>query len=275
MTSGPRLVLALLMALHLVCLGYSWLPRGAAAAAAFFLSSSWLDLGVFDASWLAEPPSTTFTRNDLVRLDESPDGLFYRTPRFVEHIDSSAVASLTDFHASLIRDIAAAQSGAPVRVLDLCSSWTSHIPPSSTRLIGEAVGLGMNKEELDGNPMLTRRVVQDLNENPHLPFENGQFDLVLLQLSIDYLTRPVDVLVEVGRVLRPSGKVAITFSNRLFLTKTVGYWSGKPDIEHVEAVGDALRATNGIFEMPPEGLDLHPKGRDPLFAVLATSSRQK
>ena len=264
---------SVLLFLLLVSPGYSWLPGRAAAAAAIVFSSSWTDLGVFDASWLSELPSTTFTSNDLVRLDESPDALFYSTPRFVEHIDSSAVASLTDFHGSLIRETAA-QKGAPVRVLDLCSSWTSHVPPSSAGLIGEAVGLGMSKEELDGNPMLTRRVVQDLNENPHLPFENGQFDLVLMQLSIDYLTKPVDVLAEVGRVLHPSGKVAITFSNRLFLTKTVGYWSGKPDLEHVEAVGDALRATN-VFEMPPEGLDLHPRGRDPLFAVLATARSKK
>lgn len=38
-------------------------------------------------------------------------------------------------------------------------------------------------------------------------------------LSIDYLIRPLSVLGEVGRVLRPGGMVAIAFSNRLFIQK--------------------------------------------------------
>jgi ubiquinone/menaquinone biosynthesis C-methylase UbiE len=99
--------------------------------------------------------------------------------------------------------------------LDLCSSWTSHLKVQP-KLV---VGLGMNEKELSANPSLTSWNVQDLNENPRLPYTENAFSVVLCQLSIDYLTQPLEVLKEVGRVLRPGGAIHILFSNRLFLSK--------------------------------------------------------
>jgi SAM-dependent methyltransferase len=88
------------------------------------------------------------------------------------------------------------------------SSWVSHLatPPA------ELVVLGLNQQELDANPMATERVVQDLNADPSLPFGDAEFDAVLCCVSIDYLTRPVEVLAEAARVLRPGAPVVITFS---------------------------------------------------------------
>ena len=54
------------------------------------------------------------------RQDESPDALFYEQPRFVTHIDDSTIAALTAFY----REFLPPQS----RVLDLMSSWVSHLP---------------------------------------------------------------------------------------------------------------------------------------------------
>ena len=63
----------------------------------------------------------------------------------------------------------------------------------------------MNAAELDTNPLAEGRVLRDLNRDPRLPFADATFDAVTCCVSIDYLVRPVEVLREVGRVLRPDG----------------------------------------------------------------------
>lgn len=244
-----------------------------AEISAVFTSEDWRD------------SEAAFTAEDFIRLDESPDALFYSAPRFVEHIDAPAVKALTDFHTkqikALSRDVYRDESGR-VSVLDLCSSWVSHLPPSyngntekegsSDRHI-EVVGVGMNEEELRVNPQLTRYIVQDLNQKPILAsFEDRSFDIVLLQLSIDYLTHPIDVLSEAGRILRPGGKVLISFSNRVFIDKAVAGWTGKADIDHIETVGAYLKATKR-FQEPLEAVDLSPsRDSDPLYVVIGTTS---
>ncbi len=56
-------------------------------------------------------------------------------------------------------------------ILDLMSSWVSHLPPE----VGyrRVVGLGMNEEELRRNPRLDEYVVQNLNREPELPLGTG------------------------------------------------------------------------------------------------------
>ena len=188
----------------------------------------------------------------------------------MEHIDAAAVRALTDFHGKDLMQLHH-QLARPVDVLDLCSSWVSHLPPEDKDILGNVVGLGMNEMELKRNPILTRYVVKDLNADPKLPFEDSSFDLVLIQLSIDYLTKPVQVLQEVGRVLRPSGELAISFSNRVFIDKAVSIWTGKPDIEHIETVGYYIKATDE-FREPLEAVDLLPSTTsDPMYVVKALS----
>lgn len=40
------------------------------------------------------------------RLDESPDDIFYKNARFVEHIDAAAVVALTSFHGQQLQNLA-------------------------------------------------------------------------------------------------------------------------------------------------------------------------
>ena len=105
------------------------------------------------------------------------------------------------------------------------SSWISHFrtPPA------ELVALGMNTTELAANPAATRWLVHDLNADPVLPFPDGDFDAVTCCVSVDYLTRPVEVVREVARVLRPGGPFVVTFSNRCFPTKAVHGWLATDD----------------------------------------------
>ncbi|KAK1737481.1 hypothetical protein QTG54_011767 [Skeletonema marinoi] len=88
------------------------------------------------------------------RLDASDDKIFYAEPRFVEHVDQQAVDSITSYVSDSLL-----QNGDSV--LDLCSSWTSHITPGKLDL-KRVAGLGMNAKELEANKALTEWAVQDL-----------------------------------------------------------------------------------------------------------------
>ena len=89
-------------------------------------------------------------------------------------------------------------------ILDLMAGWDSHIPDSlkPERL----VALGLNKRELEANKAVTEAVIHDLNENPALPFPDNTFDAVICSVSVDYITKPVEVFKEVQRILKPGGR---------------------------------------------------------------------
>jgi len=164
--------------------------------------------------WEAENVfQSSIDKSSFTRLDNTPDSVFYSEARFVEHVDENAVTTMTRFISSLV------SSGDSV--LDLCSSWTSHVDPTIAKKLKRVAGLGMNAKELEANPILTEWTVMDLNavNSPTLPYTDGSFDTVLCQLSIDYLIHPLEVMREVGRVMKVGGKVAIVFSNRLFIQK--------------------------------------------------------
>ena len=214
----------------------------------------------------ADPPP--FPDWFFERDDPGPDPDFYDRPRLVTHIDDGAIAAVSDLYAELGADGA---SGASVRVLDLMSSWVSHLRVAPAEL----VVLGLNAAELAANPMATERLVHDLNADPKLPFADGSFDAVLCCVSIDYLVRPVEVLTEVARVLRPGAPVVITFSNRCFPTKAVQGWLAVDDAGRCALVAHYLRQTGGFAE--PDVSRRTPPDRsyrgDPLFAVVARRSQ--
>lgn len=123
--------------------------------------------------------------SSFARLDSSPDSNFYTDPRFVEHVDEKAVESMTSYISDRF-----VQSGDSV--LDLCSSWTSHIRnPGNALELKRVSGLGMNAKELEANTALTDWTVVDLNaeKNVRLPYEDGSFDKIILQLSIGKLSQ--------------------------------------------------------------------------------------
>ena len=150
------------------------------------------------------------------------------------------------------------------------SSWVSHLPPEVE--YGRVVGLGMNETELQRNPRLDGYVIQNLNENPELPFEDAEFDGCGICVSIDYLTRPIEVLRNLGRVLKPSASVVITFSNRCFPTKAVAAWQTLDDAGHMRLVERYLGEAGNWNEI--HSLDRSPRRMfsDPLYAVIGYST---
>jgi SAM-dependent methyltransferase len=149
------------------------------------------------------------------------------SPRFVTHIDDGAIGAITEYYAATMHE------GADV--LDLCSSWISHLPPDLK--LGRVAGIGMNDEELKRNERLTEYEVRDLNVDPKLPYEDDSFDFVCNVVSVDYLTKPLEVFSEMHRVLRPGGRAIMSFSNRCFPTKAIGIWTQTDDAGHLWIVG--------------------------------------
>ena len=194
------------------------------------------------------------------RLDESPDAEFYAVPRFVTHIDDGAIAAVTQLYREWLP-----AGGA---VLDLMSSWVSHLPAEIE--YRRVVGLGMNAEELAANPRLHAWVAHDLNLDPRLPFADGEFDAATICVSVDYLTQPIAVLRDLGRVVRPGGPLLITFSNRCFPTKVIAAWLSVDDAGHAALV-EAFLVEAGSWTAI-ERQDRSPAAGDPLFALIARSA---
>ncbi len=193
------------------------------------------------------------------RMDPSDDARFYAVERKVTHIEPGAIDALRTRYAELLRPGAT--------VLDLMSSWRSHLPPG----LGRVVGLGMNAAEMADNPQLDEWLLHDLNREPVLPFANQQFDAVVCAVSVQYLVHPVEVLSDVRRVLRLGGPVVLSFSNRCFPTKAVAAWLATSDLEHRSMVRRYLEQA-GFTGVSDEQV---PSPDDPLYVVSGSASARR
>ena len=205
------------------------------------------------------PVQAPFPPGFFERIDESPDAAFYGFPRFVVHIDERTIAALTAYYGEVLR--------AGGDVLDLMSSWVSHLPPAGQLPLGRVVGLGMNADELAKNPRLSSWDLRDLNDDPRLPYADASFDAALCAVSIQYLTRPIEVFAELARVLRPGGRAIVSTSHRCFPTKAIRAWHVLPPAERLRAIALYFERAGGFA--PAELLDRSPPGADPLWIATA------
>ena len=205
---------------------------------------------------MPDKPLPVLPPGAFARHDESPDGEFYRFERLVTHIDPAAVAAVTQLYRQFFL--------AEGTVLDLMSSWVSHLPAEVS--YARVAGLGMNEIELARNPRLTEHTVRNLNDNPYLPYGDVEFDAAGICVSVQYLTQPVAVFTELARVLRPGAPLVVTFSNRCFPDKAVYAWQALDDKGHVGLVQHYFAAAG--FEAS-EVFAHRPQGGDPLYGVVA------
>ena len=206
---------------------------------------------------------TLSPQNAFRRADESSDQDFYVFPRFVTHVDDQAIAIVTN----LYREFFPAEGA----ILDLMSSWVSHLPEEVK--YSRVVGLGLNAAELEANPRLTERVVQNLNAEPHLPFNDAEFDAAAICVSVQYLIQPTVVFGELWRVLKRGAPLVVTFSNRCFPTKAVFAWNALDDEGHIALVREYFVAGSRFSE--PEVRGFEPRGSDPLFAVIGRAGKNE
>ena len=203
-----------------------------------------------------------------LKLDETEDDLFYSFPRFVTHVDEVFIDQLTNLYREKLQP--------NTRILDLMSSWVSHLPEEME--FARVEGHGMNSEELAKNSRLDRYFVQNLNKNPQLPLSDKDFDAVINAVSVQYLQYPEAVFSEIHRVLKPGGIAIFSFSNRMFYQKAIAAWREGTDMSRVKLVKSYFQSVPG-FSKPevitrqstiPSFLQmLGVGGADPFYAVFA------
>lgn len=196
------------------------------------------------------------------RADESSDAAFYAQPRLVAHIEPETIAAVTQLYRERLP-----AGGA---VLDLMSSWISHLPPEMQ--FERVSATGMNRVELEANPRLTDFAVHDLNADPRLPFGEAEFDAATCCVSVQYLTRPVEVFAEVARVCRAGAPFIVTFSNRCFPTKAVAAWQMLDAAGHLDLVAHYFASTPGLWTSIEKLDRTTPGAPEPLLAVVARRS---
>jgi SAM-dependent methyltransferase len=200
------------------------------------------------------------------KLDATDDALFYSVPRFVTHLDDRFLETLTQ----LYRDRLQPQT----RILDLMSSWVSHLPKEMA--FAHVEGHGLNAEELARNPQLDSFFVQNLNQEPRLPLPDQSFDAVLNTASVQYIQYPETVFREIHRVLKPNGIAIISFSNRMFFHKAIQAWREGSEADRLALVQTYIASVPGFTV--EEAISIVPKptalawlsgAQDPFYAVIA------
>ena len=123
------------------------------------------------------------SKEGRTKLNTYPDREFYAYPRFVTHVDDFFISTLTNLYREKLSP--------DFEILDLMSSWISHLP--SDVKYKRVVGHGLNAQELAKNPRLDYFFVKDLNEDQVFEFESCSFDAVICAVSVQYLQQPEKV----------------------------------------------------------------------------------
>ncbi|MGF1488982.1 MAG: methyltransferase domain-containing protein [Prochloraceae cyanobacterium] len=202
------------------------------------------------------------------KLDQTEDDLFYAYPRLVTHVDEAFIDRLTNLYRQKLKP--------NTRILDLMSSWVSHLPEEME--FDRVEAQGMNEEELRKNPRLNSYFVQNLNKNPKLPLEDESFDAVLNTVSVQYLEYPEALFSEIHRILKPGGIAIVSFSNRMFYQKAIAVWRDSSERGRIKLVKSYFGSVKGFGPpevithqppMVPSFLQLLGVSADPFYAVVA------
>lgn len=191
--------------------------------------------------------------------------------------DEKAVAALQEHYLRFLPPSAT--------ILEIGASAHSYLPPSIVPP-ARLVGIGVNEEEMNANPSLTERVIQDLNADPSLPpsLESDSFDAVLIANTMEFLVQPREVLREAWRVLKPGGYLIISFAskNRINEERQIKIWGTMNDDQRIWIVGsfiyfacsDGFTQLKGydLSEGDSKGMMAGLSGKTPLHIIQAVKS---
>ncbi|KAI4348234.1 hypothetical protein L6164_008981 [Bauhinia variegata] len=178
------------------------------------------------------------TPEGRTKLNTYPDRDFYAYPRLVTHVDDAFISTLTNLYRERLRS--------DTEIIDLMSSWISHLPNEVN--YKRVVGHGLNAQELAKNSRLDYFFVKDLNQDQKLEFQDCSFDAVLCTVSVQYLQQPEKVFAEVFRVLKPGGVLIVSFSNRMFYEKAISAWRDRTAYSRVQLVVQYFQSVQGFTE---------------------------
>jgi SAM-dependent methyltransferase len=229
------------------------------------------DLGPGLQDRLPDAGTDFFCGNPFSRLDPGNDSVFFKQPDLQPFWDRNALQQVSQLYQALI------PTGA--KVLDLMAGVHSPLQEAEVD-VDSVTCAGLNETELEHNPVCTQHRVLDVNAIDALPFDDALFDVVLIHAAIEYVINPDMLFAEIQRILKPGGRVIISFSNRSVAEKTIQLWSGAHEFERPGIVLAYLRTTGGFgkfnsFSMRglvrPEGDRLAHKLllSDPVYAIWA------
>ena len=212
----------------------------------------------------------TLSDFDRSKIDTSDDQIFYQHPKYVNHLSGPFRKRLTNLYQEYLFP--------HYVILDLMSSWVSHLPVNTT--YKKVIGHGMNKSELSSNTRLDSFWVQNLNINQNMPLEDSSIDVGLIVAGWQYLQYPEKVSLELSRIIKPSSFLIISFSNRAFWTKSPNIWTYSSEDERIEYVKRILSLTGWsvkkIFKEKTYENNLfgfYTSESDPFFSIVARNDK--
>ncbi len=207
---------------------------------------------------------------DRDKIDLNDDQIFYQNARYVHHLSLSFRNRLTLLYDEYLCDHHV--------ILDLMSSWTSHLP--TYRKYKKIIGHGMNVSELSANNRLDNFWVQNLNQKQKMPYEDSSIDSCLIAAGWQYLQYPELVTIELSRIIKSDSLLIISFTNRAFWTKSPNIWINSSEEERIDYVKNILTANGWRIERifnektyVKRLFGLYKSEGDPFFSVVARNNK--
>jgi SAM-dependent methyltransferase len=151
----------------------------------------------------------------FARLDEGDDAAFFREPSLTPYWGRPALQQVSQLYRHLIRP--------GERVLDLMAGVHSPLQEAAIDDLSVTCA-GLNRIELAHNPVCHERRTLNVNRDLPLPWPERHFDTVLIHAAIEYVTRPAVLLDEIHRLLKPGGRLIISFSDHWVEAKVIRIW---------------------------------------------------
>ena len=207
---------------------------------------------------------------DRDKSDISDDEIFYQQPRFVHHLSDSFRSRLTSLYSEYLLKHHI--------ILDLMSSWVSHLPSNIS--YKKVIGHGMNEAELSSNERLDRFFVHNLNKKQNMPIEDSSIDVGLIVAGWQYLQYPEKVSLELSRIIKSDSLLIISFTNRAFWTKAPNIWTYSSEEKRIEYVTNVLWANGWRIEkvlnektQDKKLFGFYTSESDPFFSVIARNNK--
>ena len=207
---------------------------------------------------------------DRQKIDIVDDQIFYQQPRYVHHLSNSFRTRLTSLYLDYLLNHHV--------ILDLMSSWVSHLP--SNIRYKKIIGHGLNEAELSSNKRLDSFWVQNLNKTQNMPIEDSSIDVGLIVAGWQYLQYPEKVSLELSRIIKPDSLLIISFTNRAFWTKAPNIWTYSSEEKRIEYVTSVLMANGWRIEKilnetthDKKLFGFYYAESDPFFSVVARNNK--